>query len=580
MKKNLLFATAVLTGVSAVCAVEPTIYENMVLTSISNNGVWAAGDIDDGSVIIVNIPEKKEYRHRSGLDAFGNYNEYHIGIGKAASNVGVVVGATSSNNAAYWENGKWTVLKTPNPEFMSNACSITPDASVICGGIGEDEFSTTAENIMLTPAVWYRQADGTYGDPVSLPHPSVDFTGRVPQYITAVAISDDGKIVAGQIRDYVGYMHEPIIYRCDDSGNWSYERLVPELINTTGKDFPEYPGEFDLQSPTPEWFMTEEELAEFTEALEEWQSGDPFPDYYDFMTQEEIQEYEEALDLYNLEYLPWAEKFDAFWTAYQDVLYHGYSFLFNNVRLSPDGKYYGATSEVMYLDDPENPLTINNPVLIDIEAGELEDLYNEEYLSMVLTSLTADYSVLAASINPFDPYMPRRAYIWPAEQKEWLPLEEFVYNHDEKVGLWMEESMIHDVYVGVDALGNLISEDIMCSGVPVATPNLSIALCNVTTDYWVDPEAGYYSYLFPTGYHTGVKGVEGELAAYAMTVEPGGMVTLKGDFNSLNVYSVAGSLVYSAQNPEGTFPTGLESGIYIFKATTAEGGEIVKKIAL
>ena len=144
----------------------------------------------------------------------------------------MLVGSTTPvGTAAYVKGGEWHLLPVPYPEHTNLAHGITPDGKVICGVVGNDDVSLDATNIMSLPAVWYLQDDGTYGEPVVLPHPEKDFTGRVPQYVSAISISDDGKTVVGQVRDYRGSMEEPIVYTCNDKGEWSYTLICPELIN-------------------------------------------------------------------------------------------------------------------------------------------------------------------------------------------------------------------------------------------------------------------------------------------------------------------------------------------------------------
>lgn len=577
MKKLLILGTGMLVGVAAF-AINPTVFEDEYLTAISPNGKWIAGQTDPGSVVFRNLEDGKVYNYIVGQSITGAINNYFIGMANAVSNDGVIVGTTNDFNCAYWENGKWTVLNVPNPNYMAQANSITPDSRVICGGVGMDDVSEEAKNSIIVPAVWYRQDDGTYGDPVVLPHPALDFTGRVPMYITAVAISDDGKKVAGQVIDYFGEMPAPILYECDDDGNWTYT-VFNEYLNPDNLEFPEYPGEYQGGGqPVPEWFMTPEEIAAWEEAMKSG-SENYSPFYY--MTDEEIAAYRAAVELWEIEYDEWDQKFDAFQDVYNACYKAGYSFSFNNVRISPDGKYYVTTSVVTYNTTPTSSYQVLNPVMIDTETKDLKNIYAPHSVSV--TSVTEDYSVLVTEVEAaIDGYPLYRAYIFPEmQEKEFMPLEEFVAQRDPKVADWMEEMMIHDVYTGFNDFGGQNSEDRMVSGMPIATPDLSAVLCCTQTTNWVETDGMlYYSYLFPTGIEpSGVEAVE-VAESNTMTVNPGGVVSLKGEFSSLTVVNIAGATVYSAANPAGDINTGLDNGIYIFKAVTADGKDIVRKVAL
>ena len=554
------------------------VFKDEYLSDISPNGEWAAGAIDDGSVVIRNLVNNQNFESRTnGATVF-----YYIGSGpQPISNTGIVVGSTNGDNAAYWENGTWHTLKTPNPEFMSNASSITPDGSVICGGAGNDNMSLETDKIMLVPAVWYRQADGSYSDAVLLPHPDLDYTGRVPQYITALAISDDGKTVAGQIRDYVGFMHEPILYTCDDNGEWSYTMLYPELLNPDNVVFPAYPGEYNgIPMPTPEWFMTEEELEEFSQALDRWTTGKPTPEYKDYMTKEEIEAYNKALDEFLDEYNPWAESFDTFNELYTATVEAGYSFVFNNVTLTPDGKYFGTTREISYVEDPiEGPKSRMYPVVLNTDGSGYTDLNGNPELSLLTSSMARDGQVMATYIDP-ENILPRRAYVFPKDSKEAEPIEVYFMDVNPELSMWLEDEMTREVIVGFLPGGEFDYQDFMCSGAPITTPDMSRMICvTMATDTWVDAEALYYSYIFDTGIDISeVKPLA--TASCAMEILAGGVIDLKGEFSMIEVYDVSGALIYSEKSPAGNVNPNLAKGIYVIKALGADGTEIVKKVAL
>lgn len=582
MKKFTLFSVCLATMASAFAGNYEEVFYDEYLTALSPDGRFAAGAIDDGSVVIRNLESEDEfpyfYDERAGIS-------YYIGTGGSPiSNTGIVTGSTNGNNAAYWEKGEWKELKTIYPEFMSNATSITPDGSVICGGVGMDQLSVDAENTMLVPAVWYRQADGTYGAPVLLPHPELDFTGRVPQYITAVAISDDGNTVAGQIRDYTGFMHEPILYTRDASGEWSYTLLYPELINPLNIEFPQYPGEYEgSPMPTQEWFMTEEELADFLEAWEN--ATDTYPTYEEFMTKDEIRQYQEAYEAYLEEFTPWETAYENFFNAYSRVLDEGYSFLFNNVYLTPDGKYYATSREITVSEDQFTHYEVRYPVVLSTDGSGKFDLNGAfPELSILTSSVSADGLVLATSIDP-EGIIPNRAYVfeipegndyYPAEGAEPTPLEDFIAGIDPDVADWMEEEMYREVITGVTPSGQFIFGDRMCSGTPVTTPDMSRIICYTSTDLWVEPEAYYYSWIFNTGIEpSGVGTIAGEDAL--IRVLGGGLLELEGEFSVINIYDMTGAQVFRTVNPQNVVSTGLHGGAYVIRALSADGTPVTLK---
>ncbi len=98
---------------------------------------------------------------------------------------------------------------------------------------------------MSVPVLWIRGEDGNFGKPVELPYPTTDITGRVPQYVTAIALSDDGSTVLGQVRDYSGRIHYPIVYT-NNNGEWTYSLPAMSLVNPDNIELPKIP-EKDLQ---------------------------------------------------------------------------------------------------------------------------------------------------------------------------------------------------------------------------------------------------------------------------------------------------------------------------------------------
>ena len=578
MKKILLLVTPMLLSAAQAFATEE-VFEAVYFTSVSPNGEWVAGSIDEGSVMIRNIltGDYKTY-FTNGVST-----NYYIGNGATpVSDTGIVVGSTTGDDAAYWENGKWTTLKVANPQFSNSAKSITPDGSTICGLVGMDEISLDAEKIMGVPAVWYRQTDGSYSDPVLLPHPEYDFTGRVPQYVTATAISADGTIIAGQIRDYTGMMHEPIIFTRSTDGEWSYKLLYPELINPSGMDFPAYPGEYEgPEMPSQEQFMSEEELAAFQAALEAGEN----PDYEDFMTATEIDSYMVAFMEWMAVYAPWQEKYEAFVEAYSRNLDDGYSFVFNNVALTPDGRYFATTRVVTVVVDPtlglEGIKDMTYPVILNVDGSGYKDLDSSlEEMSLLMSSMTQDGSVLATYMM-YPEGAVTRAYIFPEMATTAVPLEEYIATRNATLAGWMEENMYHDVIVGVTPAGKFIYDGFMCSGAPIATPDMSTILCYTTTEYW-DTQAGdpyFLSYYFNTGFNVDpvlVEGIQNDSDS-VFNILPGGSIYVKGAIAEISVYDITGARVFMASTPSGTIETGLPAGVYVVMATAEDGTAISKK---
>ena len=279
MKKSLLFAGAAMICMSAFAGNQ--IYEDVQLTTLSPNGKFALSELYD-AVTLINLETGELQRflpNETGTLVFC------VGVGNCLANDGTFVGNYSlSSPATIFQNGDYMTLPSPDPSATSHPNGITPDGRIICGTIATGR-SAMDDETSLVPCVWIKGEDGKYGMPVMLPHPTLDFTGRAPQYITAIQISDDGNTIAGQVLDYKGVFASPIIYTCDANGDWSYTLVHPELQNPNNIQFPPYPGDGPIM-PNQEEYMTAQEKQAYDEAVNEYFAGnrDEWPSYDEFLT--------------------------------------------------------------------------------------------------------------------------------------------------------------------------------------------------------------------------------------------------------------------------------------------------------
>lgn len=587
MKKLLPIAFLAVAGTAAaaVSDISTKIFPGEALSSISSNGVWVVGAAEtEFSVIIRNLESDMKWGY--------NYNEnnpqsvqYALGHDRAVSDNGIVIGLRN-DMPAYWENGGWKSLPS-GKAVMGVTGSITPDGSMIVGSLSETGM-TYEEVQMSYPCIWYRNADGSYADPVFLPCPEKDMTGTTPQYLTAISVSDDGKTIGACMTCLYGFPHVPYVYTLGSDGNWTYKALGTDLINPEKIEFPEYPGEYNGPlAPNWEDYMTEEEIARFEAAFPAWAAGLEEQGYTPediqileiryvatFMKDEEKkEEYQKLVDEYYDAFFAWLEKYNAYEAALNKVLTEGRDFEMNNIRLSPDGKYLYSTSsylEMVKPGDPENAFeTHYAPVRFDVATGEAF-LFSEEE-NILISSVTADYSVLGQPYSR-DRYMPRSAFIFP--QGDEFPMN--IMDYFNTVGsygaaTWIDHNMFHEIVIDVTEGGNFIFEDAYSMGVPVPTPDMSLILFQTSSYYWY-PEVPYmyYSYVLnPEQENVGVETVEN--AESAVRVLNGGNLLVSGDVASITVYDLAGAALFRATAPAGTVATGLPAGIYVVSVVDAAG---------
>lgn len=437
MKKTLLTLACVLLGGMMAWAQQAApavgcIYEGVPFTGASANGKWLVSNVQT-SVYIYDVDGKKMYEF---VDE--NYvDAYLAGYGHSVTNDGMVVGMvqklvdpetyTSETNAAYFKNGKWVILPQMSgvKAGMNAAHACTPDGRVICGALAPDGVSLASTGqALLFPVVWTLGADNKYVCE-KLPRPEKDFTGRYPQYITAMDISDDGNTIVGQIRDYSGFYIVPILYTRGSNGQWSYQVLADNVVYDAEKfkNLPEWKESPDY--PDPNSFISAEEQAAYDAAEAaywemynrcvnddaDWADLGDYPNLEDFMSAEALQAYQAALSQYYADLAEW----EPISNAYDNALNQGTTgkcFVFNSIHLSNDGRYILAdvsepdpnadpndwypsslyTNYVMDLSKDDKPIYVTQTNMVStgilnngtyIVAGPTGDMARSSYVATV-----------------------------------------------------------------------------------------------------------------------------------------------------------------------------------------------------
>ena len=570
MKKVLLLSVAAISAVTA-SAVKSQVFEDLTINKLSPDGSIGASDMYD-TLTILDLENNKRYDY-TGDGEVGN--SYSLGNGNPISSTGIVVGCMNYEIAAYWEAGEWKMLPMGDEVGVYGVNGISADGKRMCGIVP----STKTGETTTLPAVWTRNDDGTYGMYEILPHPTADFTGRDPQYITAVCISDDGKTVAGQVLDYMGMMAQPIVYRLNDKNEWEYELIHPELLNVNNTEFPEWSEGPDY--PSPENYMSPEEKEAYDEAYNDYlNSGyDPekYPKYEDFLTPEEIAEWQKDADIYN----EWVSLNNEFVELIYALQNDGAAlFEYNNVCLSANGRYYGSTAEeLIFTEGNYYPESNNVPYIFDLETGEYKKCSAD--VNLVMSFIADNGDALAGTPLDFLSISLSQAYALKNGTDKFIPLVDFLADSQETVK-WMTENMSHDgVIVGTDENYQFILEDnYMVTGVPTSNADMSIIATWTTTDYWdinnYDKPAAY-SYVICTesapsaGVAAPVAGGKLELSA------ADGTIFVNGEAASLVVYDLNGRDVFNVANPGSKVVTDLAPGFYVVKAVAADGESVTVK---
>lgn len=600
MKKILLFGIAAIgffTAASAAGVTSQTI-PSFYATGISDNGQWIAGQSDEGGVIIVKdlVNDKVYVTGSLSLQGTG----YVAAAGKMIANDGTAI-ALYDGLPYYWtpsgDKGVWTPLPGKAVDGSAFIGSITPDGSIIVGGMGETGLSLDGHQ-MNYPCIWYRNEDGTYGDPVGLPFPNKDPFGENPQYLHCVSVSDDGKTIGANMTVGSGIYDLPFLYRQNENGEWTYTDLGTSLLNPESREMLRFPNDLNMSQPDAWQYLNDEQGAAFWAAFYDWAAQEPQASmdgpeqtiaqaYFmaEFMDPKDAEKFLADLNRYKDAFDKYNEELKKYYEFREYLRTEGVNFLMNNSRISPDGKYIYFTGMKTVVVDPtmgeEGYFQSHTPVRFDIETGE-SLIYDWDH-NLILVSVAEDYSVLCRIVGD-DDYWPTEGWIYPEGKTEGLTIPEWVkQNGSSQAYTWMEENMYQEVIMGVTDTGAFQIDDIFTVGLPFCTPDLSLILCGNSTMYWNNNYADMYSfvsYVVDTGYQiedSGVENITGELTEESLTVYPGGVIALNGSFDSLEVYDISGALVYTASNPFGSVSTGLAKGIYVIKGATASGKTITRK---
>lgn len=627
MKKNLLMVSAVLfASVNALAISTPQEFENYGFACFSPDGTIGVSYTYGNTIIyFTETGQSFKYTEEEEL-AF-----YAPGTGNCVSNNGVVVGQYLESNACYWRNGEWKVL---NFENMSIANGVTPDGSRIVGSVPPSGTNGSLEGLMLVPCYWDAADDGTFAEAVELPHPSKDLLGRNPQYITAVAVANDGKTIAGQIVDYRGMIVQPILYTQNSKGEWSYTLLQENLYHPENLTVPAEPGEcpevnFEdfmsleeldayneaidkyyediaaLHQPEMFEFMTPEEYEAYLEAydkyMEDWENN-PYPWIENYMTEEELNAYYEASDAYWEEYSKiqspefvdfmseeelakyydalkiidaWQEEWNAYEEGYSMLLEEVPNFEFNNVFLTGDGAKYISTYMKQY-SFGWDVVTDSYPWVFDLNSNTYDE-FELESIPLLVSSVTDNGTILAwkrASWTDIE----STAYMLPAGKDEYITILDYYKEYNPEIADWMSKKMTHTIEMEeYDEANNtfVISEvEIMPTGIPLTNANMSFI--SLTVENIWDYSTMANSYLLPGPGNASVNKLT--VDASAISVLPSSSLLFSGEFENAVMFDVNGYKVFEINNPNGEISTGLSSGIYVLKAKTANNGVTTIKV--
>lgn len=588
MKKiTLLLLASIIASVST-AQVDGTYYfPYFYFDKMSPNGKWLATQAM-GAVYIFDREQNGFYEYLPSEDTVTEY--YATGLGNCCSSDGIVVGGVNDSTCAYWHDGTWTPLPiSEKNEILNMANAITPDGSRIVGTVGLTGLDLYSAQ-MIEPVYWDRNAEGGYDHYVVLPYPKTDFCGRTPQYVTAINVSDDGKTIVGQVRDWSGWYSYPIIYTQANDGEWSYRTICEGVLFPEGTMFGEWPGE-EPAKPDPTLYMNEEQKAAYLAAIDEYnrlndmykrgelnyEDVPEIPDPRDYITDQlekydaDMADYEKILQQYYID----ANAFDNNLHSILD----GKTFVFNNSFLSGNGKYISSTIKYSKEIDEYSVETINIPVRIEIGDGKDELVEIKAATLMQASSVMNNGRML--TLNPAMAYG-RSSYI-TTDDFGIIPFFDYVESVNYAMYEWVKSFSAFDVLMitGYDEWGGAnyeVVEDSLVSGSVHCNSDGTI-FTSFMFDEWGYPTGDdyveQYSYQLDFTQSAGVEPIENNIAQVYVN---GNTLYTPSGVDCVAVYDMRGCVVTVIENPSQTMLLDIEQGIYIMKAAAGNDIHIAKVV--
>jgi hypothetical protein len=628
MKQKLLLLASLLTAGSALANI-PQLESDLYLTRISADGNWAVSSDVDDTITLVDLKNDEwytadgNYGLEYGDDGYDYNATYGAGYGNAVSNTGIVVGSYTYNAlACYWqldEDGELAKHDLPALGTGSScAHGITPDGSRIVGySSWSGDYTQAGQIVLAVPILWQLNDKGEY-ELIQLPCPTADFSGRTPQYVMALCISEDGKTIAGQLTCGSGFYHSPVVFHEGEDGTWSYELLHSEL-QSHDLTFPKYYEYNGPEYPQMSDYMSEETQAAYEEAYQAYvDSGytTSYPTYRSVMTEEELAAYDAAYDAYSEAMAKYEEEIE---NPYYEVFYQAMElgipdFMMNQLALSGNGRYYGATSAA---GDYFSGYTYS-PFIFDLQTDSYKE-YTESNANV--TYINNNGVALACETVSLDG-LTRRTQVLPEGADDFVYLDSYIAGIDEEAYDWMATYMASPYLVGYASTGSdddddwellstdyqLLSDDdddyldddmgvgsvsitdlfgddytydySILTGISVADAEFKtiVGACyNGYYGYGVNDLPYIYSYIYKVPGESGVGSVQTVAKGLTVKALSDGQIRISGNAKDLKVYDLSGRCVFSTNSPAATVNTGLKQGAYIVRATDAAGKATVTK---
>lgn len=563
------------------------------------NGVSFSKFSADGNWLVENNQGTMNIYNRATDETFNvadpdGMKMFMPGLGNSVTNSGKVVG-TCGDYAGIWQNGEWTYLPqaTGVGTSYNAANAITPDESRIVGILGNDGASMASDGMMAYPVVWTKNANGEY-ECEKLPCPEKDFIGATPQYITAIAVSDDGKTVVGQVRDNSGFYLMPILYRQQTDGTWTYTMLAENEVYDKSRlgELPERPGD-QPKYPDVAEYMTAADVDDYNDAvdyyneqLELYYAGviDTYPDYpvqSDYISDADSKAaYLAAVDKYQADQNKWMADYMAYQQKLGEITTNC-SFVQSALCLSGNGRYLGMTLEDRSSSDGWGGSTDKYVGYMDLTAEAPSFVRETKGGDYLITSILNDGVTFVGT--PAMEYTRNTFVVVPGDNTNTtMSLPKYMETRNAEMAKWIVDNNTYDVNVwGYDDDWNPIITDVvkdsLVTGTVMANSDGTLYVSYYTDQFSSDDEANTLSYVINLNGTTAVKAVGDDRRQRFGASVSGKSVVAGADTDKMEVFDATGRKVNADDRKRSV---ALESGIYVVRTTAKNGTTATRKVVV
>lgn len=374
-----------------------------------------------------------------------------------------------------------------------------------------DEIDPDKQTETYLPVVVNVDPDNNFTaeDPIILPTPPKDFFGLRPQYCTAEWISDDGTVVLGQVIDNSGHFAYPIVYTEQSNGEWAYALPSEPLFNPDNAPIPEFPVPA-VKQPNPVNYIGNEEFKKLYQEM--WDAllngeSDVNPDELlnpavagpdALMTEQEWKEYSQALNEYKLYFeTEYEEELNEYYEEYSKFIALSTNFLQSSMAMTQDGKMFSQT-KVTNRFSGNTPIAYRNPILFNLTTNTYK-MYGDNLCQFEVSQILPDGTLIALTPQPSSntpDLSPQRTYVCAPGSEEFVAIDEYIKANNPEYYAWYQEYLFHNVEIGYDQLGQVVSQEMTVSGL-VAVSDDFTSLSGGVDGWSYDYETGdWFTYFF------------------------------------------------------------------------------------